>query len=237
MPKRIIDYEAIYTSTRLFDCPEEIRVEYLWIYGLADGSGSFEMTNLRVIHQKLSTIRPHFTLKRLATCLAAFEKAGLLFVWYYSGKKWAHWVGSTKKGRLPPPSEKSRHYLVCPQPPKQELDAYNSRFTRDPIPDSIRDSIRDKEVEVEVEVDLGSGIGRGIGGGAASSPLPSVEAVTSPRIGFPSIPDSPSQFKPLERRTVCPDCKNEMSEIGFLGHICPARALAQWSKTANRTKL
>ncbi len=49
MPKRLIDFEAMWASDKLAACAEWAQVEYAWVYGLADANGSFELTNVRVI--------------------------------------------------------------------------------------------------------------------------------------------------------------------------------------------
>jgi hypothetical protein len=126
MPKRLIDYEAVWSSYKLSQCKPSSRVEYLWVYGLADAGGSFDMTNLRSLWGKVSPIRPNLTFKKFKSVLADFEKHGLLFTWTIKEKQFGHWVGSRLPGRLPAPSQKSRFYFVCPEPPRHELEAYNS---------------------------------------------------------------------------------------------------------------
>ena len=49
MPKRVIDFDALWASDKLAACARWAQAEYAWLYGLADASGSFELTNLRVI--------------------------------------------------------------------------------------------------------------------------------------------------------------------------------------------
>lgn len=126
MPKRLIDYEAVWSSYKLSRCKPSSRVEYLWVYGLADAGGSFDMTNLRSLWGKVSPIRPNLTFKKFKSVLTDFEKHGLLFTWTTKQKTFGHWVGSRLPGRLPAPSQKSRFYFVCPEPPTQELEAYIS---------------------------------------------------------------------------------------------------------------
>jgi hypothetical protein len=43
MPSRIIDFDALWNSDKLRKLPVENRVDYLWIYGIADANGSFEL--------------------------------------------------------------------------------------------------------------------------------------------------------------------------------------------------
>src|ERR1700722_6811071 len=49
MPKRVIDFDAMWGSDKLAACAEWAQAEYAWFYGLADASGGFELTNLRGI--------------------------------------------------------------------------------------------------------------------------------------------------------------------------------------------
>jgi len=65
MPKRVIDFDALWASDKLASCAEWAQSEYAWLYGLADASGSFEMTNLRVIWGRVAAIRKNLTLERL----------------------------------------------------------------------------------------------------------------------------------------------------------------------------
>lgn len=123
MPKRVIDAEAAWGSSKLANCKEEFIPEYTWLYGLADAYGNFELNDLRVIHGKVAAIRPHFSIETLQQVLEDFHKNGLLFTWYYKGKKYGHWTGSDKPGRLPPKSQRE-HYpkLDIPQSTKGAQD-------------------------------------------------------------------------------------------------------------------
>jgi hypothetical protein len=105
-PKRVIDADAAWASSKLALCREEFIPEYTWLYGLADANGNFELTNLRVIHGKVAAIRPNFTLDTLRHVFEEFERHGLLYVWEEHGKKYGHWTGSEKPGLLPPWSQR-----------------------------------------------------------------------------------------------------------------------------------
>ena len=39
MPKRVIDFDALWASDKLASCAEWAQSEYAWLYGLADASG------------------------------------------------------------------------------------------------------------------------------------------------------------------------------------------------------
>ncbi len=130
MPKRVIDFDAMWGSDKLAACAAWAQVEYAWLYGLADASGCFEMTNLRVIWGRVAAIRANLTMERLEQVFAEFEDKGLLFVWEHEGKRYAHWTGSDVPGRLPPPSWRMRMEKYAPPVPRQRLAEYMARFAR-----------------------------------------------------------------------------------------------------------
>ena len=104
MPKRVIDFDALWASDKIASCPAWAQAEYAWLYGLADASGSFELTNLRVIWGRVAAIRKDLTIERLEDVFQEFIARGLLFTWQAGGKRYGHWTGSDVPGRLPPPS-------------------------------------------------------------------------------------------------------------------------------------
>jgi hypothetical protein len=104
MPKRVIDFDAMWASDKLAACAEWAQAEYAWFYGLADASGSFELTNLRVIWGRVAAIRTGLTLARVTEVFEEFARRGLLFTWEENGKRYGHWTGSDVPGRLPAPS-------------------------------------------------------------------------------------------------------------------------------------
>src|SRR5216683_1766567 len=130
MPKRVIDFDAMWGSDKLAACAAWAQGEYAWLYGLADASGCFELTNLRVIWGRVAAIRGNFTIERLEQVFAEFQVKGLLFVWEHEGKRYAHWTGSDVPGRLPPPSWRMRLERFTPPVPKQQLAEYMARFAR-----------------------------------------------------------------------------------------------------------
>jgi hypothetical protein len=130
MPKRVIDFDAMWGSDKLASCADWAQAEYAWLYGLADASGCFEMTNLRVIWGRVAAVRGNFTIERLEQVLHEFQDKGLLFVWAHEGKRYAHWTGSDVPGRLPPPSWRMRLEKFAPPVPKQQLAEYMGRFAR-----------------------------------------------------------------------------------------------------------
>jgi hypothetical protein len=130
MPKRVIDFDAMWGSDKLACCAEWAQAEYAWFYGLADASGCFELTNLRVIWGRVAAIRCNLTIERLEQVFNEFQDKGLLFVWELEGKRYGHWTGSDVPGRLPPPSWRMRLERLAPPVPKQQLAAYMSKFSR-----------------------------------------------------------------------------------------------------------
>jgi hypothetical protein len=130
MPKRVIDFDAMWGSDKLASCAAWAQAEYAWLYGLADASGCFELTNLRVIWGRVAAIRGNLTTDRLEQVFAEFQDKGLLFVWQHEGKRYAHWTGSDVPGRLPPPSWRMRLEKFAPPVPKQQLAEYMARFAR-----------------------------------------------------------------------------------------------------------
>jgi hypothetical protein len=135
MPKRVIDAEAAWGSTKLAQCKEEFIPEYTWLYGLADANGNFEMSDLRVIHGKVAAIRPHFTLDTLRAIFENFKRHGLLYTWEERGKKYGHWTGSNKPGRLPPKSQRD-HYpkLDVRTPSDEDIQKYWDGLAAEPEP-------------------------------------------------------------------------------------------------------
>ncbi len=130
MPKRVIDFDAMWGSDKIAACAEWAQAEYAWLYGLADASGCFEVTNLRVIWGRVAAVRRNLTIERLEQILDEFQNKGLLFVWEHEGKRYAHWTGSDVPGRLPPPSWRARLERYAPPVPKQRFAEYMSKFAR-----------------------------------------------------------------------------------------------------------
>ncbi len=130
MPKRVIDFDAMWASDKLAACPAWAQAEYAWLYGLADSNGSFELTNLRVIWGKVAAIRKDLALARLEQVFDEFHARGLLFTWEENGKRYGHWTNSDQPGRLPPPSWRVRLERLAPPVPQAALAAYTQQFAR-----------------------------------------------------------------------------------------------------------
>ena len=121
MPKRVIDFDAMWASDKIASCADWAQAEYAWLYGLADASGCFELTNVRVIWGRVSAIRKNLTLERLEQVLGEFVARGLLFTWEENGKRYGHWTGSDVPGRLPAPSWRARLERLGPPGPPRSL--------------------------------------------------------------------------------------------------------------------
>ena len=128
MPKRVIDFDAMWASDKIASCADWAQAEYAWLYGLADASGCFELTNVRVIWGRVSAIRKNLTLERLEQVLGEFVARGLLFTWEENGKRYGHWTGSDVPGRLPAPSWRARLERLAPPVPTAQLAAYTARY-------------------------------------------------------------------------------------------------------------
>jgi hypothetical protein len=124
MPKRVIDFDALWASDKLAACAEWAQPEYAWLYGLADCAGCFELSNLRVIWGRVGAIRRNFSMERLEQVLDEFQDKGLLFVWNESGKRYGHWTGSDVPGRLPPASWRNRLERLAPAVPREQFAKY-----------------------------------------------------------------------------------------------------------------
>ena len=130
MPKRVLDFDAMWGSDKLASCAEWAQGEYAWLYGLADASGCFELSNLRVIWGRVAAIRRNLSMERLEQVFNEFQDKGLLFIWEHEGKRYGHWTGSDVPGRLPPPSWRMRLERLAPPVPKQKLVEYMSGYSR-----------------------------------------------------------------------------------------------------------
>jgi hypothetical protein len=130
MPKRVIDFDAMWASDKLAACAEWAQVEYAWLYGLADCNGCFELTNLRVIWGRVAAVRKNLSLERVAQVFDEFHDKGLLFRWSDGGKRYGHWTGSDVPGRLPPPSWRNRLERLAPPVPRAALEEYVAAHAR-----------------------------------------------------------------------------------------------------------
>ncbi|HXM93101.1 MAG TPA: hypothetical protein VOA64_02430 [Candidatus Dormibacteraeota bacterium] len=160
MPKRVLDFDAMWASDKIAACAEWAQGEYPWIYGLADANGSFELTNPRVAFSRTYAIRRNMSLERFAQIIDEFHDKGLLFIWTQDGKRYGHWTGSDKPGRLPRESRRTPRYgpIFAPPVPKDQLKAYITPYVSqcDTNPVAVRQDSVDG-------LGLGLGLGKGVG--------------------------------------------------------------------------
>ncbi len=183
MPKRVIDFDALWASDKIAACAEWAQAEYAWIYGLADANGSFELTNLRVPHAKVAAIRKNLPFERFEQIIDEFHDKGLLFIWTAGGKRYGHWTGCDRPGRLPRESRRTPRYgpIFAPPVPKEELAAYLTQCTsRRDAKSGAAGNSGDKSEYQSVYCDskpvdglgLGLGLGKGVGVGECASHTP-----------------------------------------------------------------
>lgn len=177
MPKRILDGEAMWNSTKLSTVPEALRVEYAWFYPLADCNGSFEITSLRAIHAKVSVIRPRLVLRKIQRTLDEFERAGLLFVWTEGGKRYAHWTNSERPGRLPKASDRYKYQKLAPTVQAEKLAAFLASVESEKSPQTGAGRAINGRIGFGVGLGLGEGIGEGEGSGVGA---PKIAAQSTP---------------------------------------------------------
>ena len=153
MPSRMIDYAALWSSDKPAACAEWAQAEYAWLYGLADANGSFELTNLRVIWCRVAAIRKNLSIEGLEQVFGEFREKGLLFIWDKDGKRYGHWTGSDRAGRLPPKSLRKRFARLAPPVPQEALRKYLASFVQNgcaPHLDSLKTDSRPDLVRIGV---------------------------------------------------------------------------------------
>lgn len=255
MPSRMIDYDNLWNSDKLAACPEDVILEYAWLYGLADANGSFEL-NFRSIWSRVSAIRPKLKLAKLERVFEEFERHGLLFVWIgENGKRFGHWTGSDRPGRLPPTKERYRYKKFAPPVPIEELSEYESRFNSrcESRPASPPDSRSTSPTGVGVGVGVGldwKGVGEGAGEGGGveggTEHESKATATQNAKASFPFIEKPENQTKKQQReaafgRLGINPCGTESfrsvvtSTLGCAnGDLRPAiEAILKFCKTAN----
>lgn len=125
MPKRVFDGEAWWSSQKAKCGVREIfRPFYPFIFPLATANGTFEC-DPAIVHWKcFAFLMPSMKVSDVAEILEEFARAGLLFRWSSGGKLWGYWVGIDKPGRLPGKSRHGKYEKAGPDPPADELAAY-----------------------------------------------------------------------------------------------------------------
>ena len=182
MPKRVLDFDALWASDKIAACAEWAQAEYAWLYGMADANGSFELTNLRVPWSKASAIRKNFPFDRFERVIDEFHGKGLLFIWTENGKRYGHWTGSDKAGRLPRESRRTERYgrILAPPVPKDQLQTYATHCASQSAKDNCdSNSVAQVGGNCDSNPVVGLGLGVGIGVGVGEKQRRSAPAATA----------------------------------------------------------
>jgi hypothetical protein len=116
MPKRIVDGEAVWRSSRVKKLPEELRLHYIAWIPLAEANGAFEADSALIWTRVYAYLMPSFTEEDVEDLLSRLEQAGLLTVYHANGKRWAYFNGMEKPGRLPSEAHQARYSELPPLP-------------------------------------------------------------------------------------------------------------------------
>lgn len=122
MPKRVLDGEGYWTSSKIRQLPFEYRKDYaIWI-PLAAANGVFEV-DLESIKAKVykAGIDPNMTGEGVYQILRAFILVGLVRVWKNRDKLLGYFNGIEKPGRLPGLKYLDRCPDLLPNPPDRIL--------------------------------------------------------------------------------------------------------------------
>jgi hypothetical protein len=108
MPKRVVDGEALWQSSKLSQVlPLKYRGELANLLPLMSVNGSFEADARLIWAQVYGFNRPDVRLKDVEAMLKEFERVKILFRWKVGDNKvWGYFIGVEKSGRLPPPSKR-----------------------------------------------------------------------------------------------------------------------------------
>jgi hypothetical protein len=163
MPKRIIDGEAMWTSSKIASVdPPDLRTHYAWLLPLAMANGVFEADPALVRSHAYSFCWPDFSAESVSIILDEFSRRKLLFRWKTpDGKQWGYWVGIDKPGRLPGVSRRGTNERIGPNPDPEALSEFLNEDPHEKLsPKSAHGCI------LHPGSGLGSGLGSGVGGAA-----------------------------------------------------------------------
>ena len=228
----MIDFDNLWNSEKLASCKSATRAEYLWVYGLADANGSFEL-NMRAIHAKVSAIRPRLTLQRLKHIFAELEAHGLMFTWQENGKTYAHWTKSEAPGRLPPAKERYRYKSFAPPVPITALAEYESRGYRECIATTSPIGVGAGLGLDRIGKGDGEVAGKGVGVGG-ETPAVSGHTNGNQSVAIPQTPNRPVYEKteniktntsPNGKAFYCRWCDGSFETSK---HVCQAKTRAGW---------
>ena len=118
MPKRIVDGEALWGSSKIRRLPQEYRYHYANWVPVAEANGSFEidLDSLlsRIYHPALD---PDMDVSEVFYVLREFVIVGLIEVWKADSKVWGTFAGMDKPGRLPGHAILDRYKNLPPNKP------------------------------------------------------------------------------------------------------------------------
>src|SRR5260370_20500603 len=126
MPKRMVDGEVIWGSSKIASLPVWAKAEYANWIPLALANGVFECDVRSIWARVYSFNRPEVTPDQVQQILGVFEKSQLIQRFKEkNGTIWGYFIGIQKEGRPPTPSRINRKEAVCgPDPPQRFLRRY-----------------------------------------------------------------------------------------------------------------
>jgi len=136
MPKRMVDGEALWTSSKLKKVvPVEWRAHYANWLPLAEANGVFE-ADVDIIRARIyPVINPKVTSENVRAIFNEFVRVGLL-TWFQSDDKlFGYFIGIDKSGRLPSEKHMKRYANLPPDCPQVAL-----RTNPGPIPEMSGES-------------------------------------------------------------------------------------------------
>lgn len=123
MPKRIVDGEALWTSSKVRKLPLEFRLHYANWLPLAAANGVFEI-DLDNIRSRVyaASLDSDMTSGLVFVILRAFVTVGLVKIWHEDDKMWGYFNGIDKAGRLPGGAVLKRYTDLPPMPPVDDTE-------------------------------------------------------------------------------------------------------------------
>jgi len=118
--------DSIYKSKKLARCSYEAQLHYHRLYLLIDDWSCVEI-DIEIMRCKAyPKLLKKVSEDLIEGFLIEYRKNGLLFTWTEGdGQEYGYFTGK-EEGRLPPPSK--RHLRHTPEPPKEKLEKYISKF-------------------------------------------------------------------------------------------------------------
>lgn len=117
MPKRIVDGEGVWRSSKVRRLKKEHSGEFANLLPLSEANGVFEVDVHKIWSEVYSYNRDHITKVNVYEILKDLVSVGLLLVWEEDDKTWGSWEGVDKPGRLPSSSEQRKYKNLPPDCP------------------------------------------------------------------------------------------------------------------------